>query len=64
MADLRHLARTRTEPIFAQLPLAELTTHGFELLIQKALTQGWTDAFKSSAAWADYSAERKAQGLE
>lgn len=64
MADLRHLARTRDEPIFARLPLAELTTHGFELLIQKALTHGWTDAFKSSAAWADYSAERKAQGLE
>jgi hypothetical protein len=64
MAELRHLARLRSDAPFARLPLAELTTHGFELLIQKALTQNLTDAFRTSAAYADYRAERQAQGLE
>lgn len=64
MADLRHLARLRPDAPFARLPLAELTTHGFELLIQKALTQNLTEAFRTSPAYADYRAERQAQGLE
>ncbi len=64
MAELRHLPRLRPDAPFARLPLAELTTHGFELLIQKALTQNLTDAFRTSPAYADYRAERQAQGLE
>lgn len=64
MADLRHLPRLRPDAPFARLPLAELCTHGFELLIQKALTTGLTEAFRSSAAYAEYRAERQAQGLE
>ncbi|PLL12310.1 ATPase [Tabrizicola sp. TH137] len=64
MADLRHLPRLRPDAPFARLPLAELCTHGFELLIQKALTQNLTDAFRTSPAYAEYRAERQAQGLE
>ncbi|MBD1204146.1 MAG: AAA family ATPase [Rhodobacteraceae bacterium] len=64
MADLRHLPRLRPDAPFARLPLAELCTHGFELLIQKALTHGLTEAFRTSPAYAEYRAERQAQGLE
>jgi MoxR-like ATPase len=64
MAELRHLPRLRPDAPFARLPLAELTTHGFELLIQKALTHNLTEAFRTSPAYADYRAERQAQGLE
>jgi hypothetical protein len=63
MADIRHLATARGAP-FDRLPLAELVTHGFEGLIRKALERGWQEAFLSSAAYAAYAAERRAQGLE
>jgi hypothetical protein len=63
MAGIRHLGRLRTEPGFAGLPLAELCTYGFELLIGKALKAGWQDAFLASRAYADYAAERQAAGL-
>jgi len=63
MAGIRNLARTRTEPDFAGLPLAELCAYGFELLIGKALKAGWQDAFLASHAYADYAAERQAAGL-
>lgn len=62
MAGLRHLGRSRG-PRFADLPLAELCTHGFEMLIRKALDRGWQEAFLNSASYADYAAERRAQGL-
>ncbi|MDG1116083.1 MAG: AAA family ATPase [Flavimaricola sp.] len=64
MADLRKLAISRNEKVFARLPLAELTTYGFELLIDKALAGGLQEAFRTSAAYADYTAERRAAGLE
>ena len=63
MAALRHLGRDRGAP-FTGLPLAELVTHGFELLIRKALDRGWQGAFLASPAYADYAAERRAAGLE
>jgi len=63
MAALRHLGRDRGAP-FTGLPLAELVTHGFELLIRKALDRGWQEAFLASPAYADYAAERRAAGLE
>jgi hypothetical protein len=63
MADLRHLGRERGE-VFARLPLGELTTHGFEMLIRKALDNGWQQGFLTSASYAEYSAERKRAGLE
>ena len=62
MAELRRLGTTRGAP-FVAMPLAELGTHGFELLITRALAQGWTDAFAQSTEYAAYAAERDAAGL-
>ena len=62
MAELRGLGKSRGAP-FAAMPLAELGTHGFELLIAKSLEHGWQEIFLSSAAYADYAAEREARGL-
>lgn len=62
MADVRKLASLRKEPAFARLPLAELCTYGFELLIEKALAQGLQEVFRTSAAYAAYAAERQAAG--
>lgn len=56
LADLRTLPGTG-------LPVAELATFGFELLIGRALAQGWEDAFATSAAYADYARDRQALGL-
>ena len=47
----------------AGLPTSELASFGFELLIGRALGQGWQDVFATSAAYADYAAERQAMGL-
>ncbi len=62
MAEVRTLGAARGAP-FAAMPLAELCTHGFELLIRKALDNGWQDAFLTSAAYASYAGERQAAGL-
>ncbi len=64
MAEVRHLATLRPTPALARLPLGELCTYGFELLIRKALDNGWQQAFLASPAYATYAAERKAAGLE
>lgn len=56
LADLRHLPDTG-------LPLSELASFGFELLITRALEKGWADAFATSPAYADYAADRRAAGL-
>ena len=45
---------------FAALPLAELATYGFELLIDRALALGLEEAFRDSAAYAEYLAAREA----
>jgi hypothetical protein len=45
------------------LPVSDLATFGFELLIGRALEKGWEDAFAHSDAYADYAAERQAAGL-
>jgi len=63
MADVRELARLRPKDAFARMPLAELTTHGFEMLIRKGLDLGLGDAFLASPAYRDYAEERKAAGL-
>jgi hypothetical protein len=63
MADIRHLTHLRPDPAFRTLPLAELCSYGFEILIAKALRHGWQDAFLTSRAYADYAAEREAAGL-
>ncbi|MCB6179279.1 MoxR family ATPase [Rhodobacter sp. Har01] len=45
------------------LPLADLASFGFELLIGRALDKGWQEAFATSDAYAGYAAERQAAGL-
>ena len=45
------------------LPTSELASFGFELLIGRALGQGWQDVFAASATYADYAADRRAMGL-
>ena len=45
------------------LPTGELASFGFELLIGRALAQGWQDVFATSDAYADYAADRRTLGL-
>lgn len=63
MAATRTLGVGRGAP-FTRLPLAELTTHGFEMLLRRALDRGWEQAFLASDSYAAYAQERRAQGLE
>lgn len=56
LADLNGLNRSG-------LPLAELRTFGFELLIRRAMEKGWQDAFVGSDAYAEYAQTRAAAGL-
>ncbi|SEN18081.1 AAA domain (dynein-related subfamily) [Loktanella fryxellensis] len=58
VADIRRLGTLRDDPAFARLPLAELTTYGMELLIERALAQGWEEAFRTSQPYAAYMADR------
>lgn len=44
------------------LPLAELASFGFELLIRKALTEGLAEAFRGSDSYAAYAAQRRETG--
>ncbi|MEM7632876.1 MAG: MoxR family ATPase [Pseudomonadota bacterium] len=55
MADLRNVDAPG-------LPLAELTTFGFEILIRKAMSDGLADAFGTSDAYQRYAKERAAAG--
>ena len=64
MAEIRSLDDLRPDQPFARMPLGELSTYGFELLIRKALDRGWSAAFLASPAYAAYAAERKAAGLQ
>jgi hypothetical protein len=64
MEQIRHLADKRDPDRFRRLPLAELTTFGFELLMAKALAQNLTGAFATSDAYKRYADDRKASGLE
>lgn len=59
LADLPHTGGTTR----AGLPLAELAAFGFELLIARALAQGWSEAFATSDAYAAWAAGRRAAGL-
>ncbi|MEM7745712.1 MAG: MoxR family ATPase [Pseudomonadota bacterium] len=63
MAGIRQLASKRDDPALARIPLAELCTYGFELLIQKALDQGLGEAILATSAYRDYAEERRAAGL-
>lgn len=60
MAGIRSLGTARDDPAFGRLPLAELCTYGFELLIDKALAANLQEAFRHSASYAAYAADRDA----
>ena len=64
LADLPRLPEARNEPALRRLPLAELRTLGFEILIRRGLELGLQDAFLKSPAYGDYAEERKAAGLD
>lgn len=63
MADLRRLADLRPEPAFRRMPLGELATYGFELLIRRGLDLGLGAAFVESRDYRAYAEERAALGL-
>jgi len=60
IADMRSLG----SPAQRALPLAELASFGFEILIRKALDNGWEDSFATSEAYADYANARAEAGLQ
>jgi hypothetical protein len=64
LAGIRTLADRRPEPALRQMPLAELATYGFELLIRRGLELGLAETFLESRAYRDYAEERRALGLE
>lgn len=64
MEQIRHVAGHRDEPVFTQLPLAELSAFGFEMLMAKAFRDGLQEAFTRSAAYARYAADRQTLGLD
>ncbi|MEJ6392039.1 AAA family ATPase [Gymnodinialimonas sp. 2305UL16-5] len=45
------------------LPVSELAAFGFELLISRAMEEGWHQVFATSAAYAEYSESRVQAGL-
>jgi hypothetical protein len=63
MADIRTLGELRPEPVFRRLPLGELATYGFELLIRRGLEKGLGETFLASPAYRAYAEERRAMGL-
>lgn len=63
LAGVADLARLRDTPAFGRMPLAELTTHGFELLIARGLDLGLEDRFLENPAFRRWSEAREAQGL-
>jgi hypothetical protein len=64
LAGIRDLADTRPEPGFRALPLAELTSWGFEMLIRRGLDLGLGPRFLASPHYRAHAEERRAIGLE
>lgn len=64
LEQVRRLAELRREPEFSRLPLQELCSFGFEILLQKALREGWQEVFAGSESYQSYAADRAAHGLE
>jgi hypothetical protein len=59
LADLRGFAPLAQ----SGLPVSELASFGFELLIGRAFEKGWQEVFATSQAYEGYAAERRAAGL-
>ncbi len=64
LEQIGRIASHSDDPAFAQLPLTELCAFGFEMLLTKALKEGWQDSFIASPAYARYAATRREQGLD
>ena len=63
--DTADLAQLRPqEDSFARLPLAELTTYGFECVWSKLFDSGFGSAVLENPVYAAYSAKRQELGLE
>lgn len=64
MEQISHIADHNADPAFTRLPLPELSSFGFEMLLTKALKEGWQEVFIQSPAYARYVAARKDLGLD
>lgn len=64
MEQIRRIADHTDDQSFGQLPLSELSSYGFEMLLTKALNEGWQDAFMQSPVYARYVAARQEMGLD
>ena len=64
MEQIRRIPDHNENAAFTQLPLAELSTFGFEMLLAKALKEGWQDTFINSEAYRRYAADRQALGVD
>ncbi|MDJ1006883.1 MAG: MoxR family ATPase [Paracoccaceae bacterium] len=60
LAELPALKDRRPEPVFATLPLRELATHGFEILIRRGLDLGFGEAMLAVPEMADHMARHAA----
>ncbi|KIT15032.1 AAA family ATPase [Jannaschia aquimarina] len=58
MAGIRTLATDRGTTELERLPLGELSSYGFELLIERALERGWQEAFRDAPGYAAHMAAR------
>ena len=63
MEGIRHLPTHRSDNAFSRIPLAELCTYGFELLIRKALDKGLGEQVLANPAYQSYARDREAAGL-
>lgn len=64
MEQIRRIPEGNPNAVFARLPLSELASFGFEMLLAKALAEGWQDTFLASDAYARYAADREALGVD
>ena len=62
LGGVKDLAGQRDEAIFASLPLSELATHGFEVLIRRGLDLGLGEAMLAVPEMADHMSAREAAG--
>lgn len=64
MEQIRRIPEHNPNAAFTRLPLAELSTFGFEMLLEKALKEGWQETFVNSEAYRRYVADRQALGVD
>jgi len=62
LAGIKNLGEARDEPAFKSIPLAELATHGFEVLIRRGLDLGLGERMLAVPEMAKHMAERDRAG--